>query len=632
MKPTLGSCYYPEHWPREQWAEDARRMVEAGLSVVRIGEFAWAKIEPSPGDLQWQWLDEAIEVLGSGGLQVVLGTPTATPPRWMLDKHPDMLAVDADDNPRKFGSRRHYCFSYLPYHDESVRIAALMAERYGKSPYVSAWQLDNEYGCHATTVSYSDAARQGFRRWLETKYQHITALNEAWGNVFWSMEYASFDDVDLPNLAVTEVNPSHTLDFRRYSSDMVVVYNRAQADAVRAHSDAPLIHNYMGRIVDFDHFKVGDDLEIASWDSYPLGFLEDRCDADEEWKLRFYRQGDPDLQAFHHDIYRAVGHGRWWIMEQQPGPVNWAPNNPAPLPGMVRLWTWEAIAHQAETVCYFRWRQAPFAQEQMHAGLLRPDSQDAPVMDEVRQVAAELSDIDELQAGQAEIALVFDYESCWAWETQPQGEDFDFFSLAFDFYRGLRRLGLSVDILPPSTQKLHEYKAALIPGLMHWPAKLLQDLQSYEGSALIGPRSGSKTENFTIPDGLPPALPMLDCRVQYVESLRAGVSRPLTEGGAIKSWFESLEGDAPVLETLATGEPVLVGDKLQYLAAWPDTEAMVRILRRVCNNAGIDATDMPEGVRKRATASHEFVFNYNSTDVNVAGQVIPAAGVLWSSK
>lgn len=189
-----------------------------------------------------------------------------------------------------------------------------------------------------------------------------------------------------------------------------------------------------------------------------------------------------------------------------------------------------------------------------------------------------------------------------------------------------------MDILPPSTQKLHEYKAALIPGLMHWPAKLLQDLQSYEGSALIGPRSGSKTENFTIPDGLPPALPMLDCRVQYVESLRAGVSRPLTEGGAIKSWFESLEGDAPVLETLATGEPVLVGDKLQYLAAWPDTEAMVRILRRVCNNAGIDATDMPEGVRKRATASHEFVFNYNSTDVNVAGQVIPAAGVLWSSK
>ena len=130
----------------------------------------------------------------------------------------------------------------------------------------------------------------------------------------------------------------------------------------------------MGRITDFDHFDVGEDLDIASWDSYPLGFLLDRAGATETEKNNFLRQGDPDFQAFHHDLYRAVCGGRWWVMEQQPGPVNWAPYNPEPLPGMVRLWTWEAFAHGAETVSYFRWRQVPFAQEQMHSGLLQPDS------------------------------------------------------------------------------------------------------------------------------------------------------------------------------------------------------------------------------------------------------------------
>ncbi|MFT5655008.1 MAG: beta-galactosidase, partial [Arenicella sp.] len=190
MKPSLGSCYYPEHWPQSQWASDAQRMVTAGLSIVRIGEFAWSRLEPQPGQLKWQWLDQAIEVLGSAGLQIVLGTPTATPPRWMLDKHPDMLATDCDGHPRKFGSRRHYCFSHSAYRQESVRIAGQMAQRYAKSEYVSAWQIDNEYGCHDTVVSYSAAALIEFRKWLAQRYASIEALNDAWGNVFWSMEYS----------------------------------------------------------------------------------------------------------------------------------------------------------------------------------------------------------------------------------------------------------------------------------------------------------------------------------------------------------------------------------------------------------------------------------------------------------
>ena len=403
MKRTLGVCYYPEHWSKTLWKEDAKRMAEAGLSWVRIGEFAWSRMEPSPGELKFEWLDEIIDILGAAGLSVVLGTPTATPPRWMLEKHPDMLAVDKEGRPRKFGSRRHYCFSHEGYREECIRIVTLLAERYGANPHVGAWQTDNEYACHDTTHSYSVAARTAFKSWLRSQYSgsgndgDISALNEAWGNVFWSMEYESFDQIDLPNLTVTQPNPSHVLDFLRFSSDQVVSFNRLQTDIIKSYSDAPIAHNFMGKTTEFDHFKVGEDLDIASWDSYPLGFLEDRVVASDEFKQAFARQGDPDFQAFHHDLYRTVGKGRWWVMEQQPGPVNWAPYNPSPLPGMIRLWSWEAFAHGAEAVCYFRWRQAPFAQEQMHVGLLRPDSADAPAIIEATRVAQEIADAQDVE-------------------------------------------------------------------------------------------------------------------------------------------------------------------------------------------------------------------------------------------
>src|SRR6185312_5033212 len=438
-KRALGVCYYPEHWAEEMWAEDARRMAELGLSFVRIGEFAWSRLEPARGDLQFDWLEQAIDTLHAAGLKIVLGTPTATPPKWLVDEMPDMLPVGADGRVRGFGSRRHYDFSHEGYRRECARIVMLMADRFGRHPGVVAWQVDNEYDCHRTTLSYSPAARSSFREWLQRKYQSPDALNRAWGNVFWSMEYASFEEIELPIGAVTELNPAKRMDFRRFASDQVTSFNKLQADIIRARSPGrDIIHNFMGRTLAFDHFDVGASLDISSWDSYPLGFLEDRSDQGDEWKRRFARAGDPDFQAFHHDLYRATSGGRWWVMEQQPGPVNWAPHNPAPRQGMVRLWTWEAFAHGAETVSYFRWRQALFAQEQMHAGLLRPDSVEAEGFAEANQVADEIAALDlPGGGGKGEVALLFDYASAWAWEIQPQGKEFDYFRLVFDFYRSL---------------------------------------------------------------------------------------------------------------------------------------------------------------------------------------------------
>ena len=202
----LGVCYYPEHWPEEWWADDARRMAEIGISRVRIGEFAWSRIEPDPGRFDWGWLDRAIEVLHQAGLGIILGTPTATPPKWLVDQMPDMIAIDEQGRPRGFGSRRHYCFSHLGYRAQAARITKALADRYGDHPAIVQWQTDNEYGCHDSVPSYSAAALSGFRLWLTQRYATIKALNQAWGTVFWSMEFRSFDEVTLPHLTVTEPN------------------------------------------------------------------------------------------------------------------------------------------------------------------------------------------------------------------------------------------------------------------------------------------------------------------------------------------------------------------------------------------------------------------------------------------
>jgi beta-galactosidase len=630
MIPALGVCYYPEHWPEDRWREDARRMADLGLTRVRIGEFAWSRLEPAPGDLRWDWLDRAVNALAEAGLGVVLGTPTATPPRWMLDRHPDMLAVDAGGRPRRFGSRRHYCFSHAGYRDEAVRIADLLGARYGRHAAVVAWQVDNEYGCHDTVLSHSDAAAAGFRDWLAARYGDVERLNAAWGNVFWSMEYRDFAEIDPPNLTVTEPNPAHVLAFRRFSSDQVVRFNCAQAEKLRAHTDRPLLHNYMGRETSFDHWDLDRDLDIATWDSYPIGFLSDRLPESETRKTRFLRQGDPDCQAFHHDLYRGIGRGRWWVMEQQPGPVNWAPWNPAPLPGMVRLWTWEAIAHGAEVVSYFRWRQLPFAQEQMHAGLLRPDGAPAPGMEEVAEVAREIAEIGAIAPAAAPVALVFDYAAAWAWETQPQGADFFYFDLCLDAYRALRRAGLSVDVIAPDTADLAPWRLVLAPGLATVGPALGSAFGTFGGIALLGPRTGSKTGEMAIPVPLPPALPGVDLRVIQAESLPSGSEVRLAGGGRFHRWHEWLEGDADVYETTESGAPAIVRtDRLVYVGGWPDRDTFHALVCDLCRELGIETRDLPDGLRIRDTATHRFWFNYAPEPLASGGREVGAADVGW---
>jgi len=614
----LGVCYYPEHWPEAWWAQDARRMREAGISYVRIAEFAWSVYEPTRGQFNWGWLDRAIDTLGAAGLKVVLGTPTCTPPKWLVDECPEMIPYDEQGRPRGFGSRRHYTFSSKAYVAESRRIVEILVQRYGKNRYVDGWQTDNEYGCHDSILSWGPEDLKGFREWLRRKYQSPDQLNEAWGNAFWSMNLQSFDQVSLPNLAVTETNPAAKLDFWRFHSDQVVAYNKMQCEIIRAHSPGRWItHNMMGFFNDFDHWAVGDDIDVASWDSYPVGFTE-RFPFSEEEHLRWAETSHPDIAPFFHDLYRAVGRGRFWVMEQQPGPVNWAPWNPIPTPGMVRVWTWEALAHGAEVVSYFRWRQAVSGQEQMHAGLNLPGLHEwSQGGREACQVGAELQRIGALpETTKAPVAIVFDYEASWITRIQPQGKDFEFSTLMFRWYEAVRGLGLDVDFVRPGAS-LAGYSLVLVPTMPYVSDAAERAFAAADGVVLYGPRSGSKTRHHATPPGLPPGplSGLVKARVLEVASLRPGLTAKVKGKvtGTVERWRERLEPHkgAEALASFENGDPALLcAGRHHYLAGWPDAKLLLSLVKLMAKRAGLKTIRLPEGIRLRRRGKLLFAINY----------------------
>ncbi len=466
----LGVCYYPEHWPEDEWANDAEAMANLGLRYVRLGEFAWSRIEPSRNEFHFAWLDRAIKLLNDVGLRVVLCTPTATPPKWLVDEHPDMLPVSPKNlRSRGFGSRRHYDFSNTFYRQECRRITKILAKRYGTNPGVVGWQTDNELCCHDTTHSASRGALDHFQTWCLNRYQSITELNKAWGNVFWSMEYRAFSDIELPFGTVTSPNPSHQLAFRRFSSDEVISFHELQIKEIRKYAvDQWITHN----LIPFDHtqvdcYRLTDKLDFSSYDSYPLGRTHFLCaESSPRTAERFLRTGHPDISTFYFDQVRGLSKQGFWIMEQQPGAVNWAPNNPRPLPGMVKLWSFEALAHGANCVSYFRWRQVPFGPEQMHSGLLRVDRSEGPAIDEIKATRIDvrkLSKISEVQPN-AQIALLADVHGQWITEIESQSRAYNYTNVMFQYYKTIRQLGLMVDFVE-MRQDLNQYKLVLAPCL-----------------------------------------------------------------------------------------------------------------------------------------------------------------------
>jgi beta-galactosidase len=615
---ALGVCFYPEHWPRDRWEPYARQMRELGIAYVRIAEFAWSRMEPRRGQFDWGWLDDAIAVLHAEGLKVVLCTPTATPPAWLIHAHPAILPIDADGHVRHFGSRRHYDPGSEVYRAESRRITTAMAERYGEHPAVVGWQTDNEFGCHETTRTYGEESQRGFQAWLRELYEgDLAALNEAWGTVFWSQEYSAWEQIGLPHNTPAEPNPSQVLDFYRYRSDVVVSFQEVQVEILRRLSPGRWVtHNFMRLFDEFDHYDASECLDFATWDSYPTGGVELSWLSPEE-KTRWARTGEPDLIAFNHDLYRGLkGDDRGiWVMEQQAGQINWAPYNPLPARGAVALWTAQGYAHGCDVISYFRWRAATVAQELMHSGLLRHDE----TLDRGGQEIAALELPGRPNAPvAARVVLLHDYESLWVYDAQPHSADASYWRQTLLFYSALRSLGVDVDVRHPD-HDLAEYELVVAPAIQLVGEERAEYLveAAQDTLFLAGPRFAYRTPTGRVhEDGQPgPLTSLLGCKLENVDAMRPGL---FCHVGAhqVEIWAESyrlLGGEAAHVYTdgpMAGAAAVVRHGNAVTLGAWSPT--LIRdVLAGLLEERGILFERLPEGVRVARRGEIATWMNFN---------------------
>ena len=656
----LGVDYYPEQWPAERWATDAKMMRLAGLTLVRIGEFAWAQIEPKEGVYQWGWLDRAVETLAGEGLHLVLGTPTAAPPAWLCQFYPDVLPVDAQGHVRKIGSRRHYCPNSHSYRRFTESIVGALARRYGQHPAVIGWQMDNEFGCHDTGRCYCERCASAFRIWLQKRYTNLEALNQAWGTVFWSECYSSWEQIDPPNQTLTEPNPSHALDYARFASDSFLAYQQLQIDVLRLNIQPFqwITTNLMLSMLDLDYHALARPLSLVAWDSYPTGHKE-RDAAQfylpgEAQPQLAYDVGDPLVTGFGHTLMRGLKQAPFWVMEQQCGQVNWGEFNPGLRPGTPRLWTWHAAACGAETVVYFRWRAGLQAQEQLHSGLLHHDGSPDLGYRELRLLDQERTELERFtdRTFQAKAALLWTYPDLWALRLQPHHSWFSLLRHLFVYYRAFQRLGIPVDIVSPEAE-LGGYKLLVAPTLFLGEEKIAHLLEGFAqsgGSLLLGVRSGFKTSsNLVSAQPLPGVFRgLLGAEVTDWHALPPGVSYPVQSevpglAGESQVWAEALkplppaapwEGIAAVLASY-TEEPFsgkaalverLVGDgRALYLGWFPSVGQAQAILEYLAGKSGIERLgDIPDELVAIRRGDLVAVLNFSeeARELEVAGKQV----------
>jgi beta-galactosidase len=676
----LGTSYYPEHWPEERWVADARGMVDAGLRVVRMAEFSWARLEPAEGRFDFGWLDRALSVMAEAGLEVMLGTPTAAPPAWLVRGEPEILLVDAEGRRRNHGGRRHACPSSESFRRHVRRIVTALGERYGTDPRVTAWQIDNEFGGSGSARCHCDASAAAFRGWLRQRYGTIDALNDAWGTMVWSQAYGSWDEVTPPILQLNDPHPGHALDFRRFSSAAHAGLSALQAGLLRTLAPGrALFTNFMGPFAGLDPWELAATVDVAGWDSYPTGNQERWTGplyGDEPpppgGRPYAYDVGDPYLTGFAHDLTRGLRVRPFWITEQQAGHINWGRHNPEPRPGTTRLWTWHAAVAGASTCLYYHWQAAVMGQEQYHSGLLRHDGTPDHGLAEVVRVAGEL----EASPGMAAIAatpprpavaLLLSWDDLWAIELQPHRAGFTALRLAFAWYRALARLGVDVDLVPADAARrlavgsrpLDAYGVIVAPTLHLADGDLAAELaRAVDGGAhlLLGVRSGFKgPTNRVTTEALPGPLRFLaGATVTSWEGLPPGVTWGLADpgGGATglrtSVWAESLAPDAGTATLLAYADGPLAGraavttrahgaGRVTYVGAHPTPELGLRLLEPALDAAGVErlasaAEPLPDGILAARRGPWLVALSFLDAEVeaSIAGRtvVVPSRDVV----
>ncbi|OMD55410.1 MULTISPECIES: beta-galactosidase [Paenibacillus] len=642
----LGVCYYPEHWPENMWEDDYRRMRELGFTIIRMGEFAWSIFEPAEGQFQFGLFDRAIDLAHKYGLQVVLGTPTATPPAWLTDKYPEVLNVTYEGVTLQHGMRRHYNYSSPKYRELCARIAEQMAEHYGNHPGVVGWQIDNELNCEISEF-YSESDHKAFREWLQQKYVTLEHLNEAWGAVFWNQSYSDWSQVYLPRPTPVpkQPNPHQALDEKRFISDNTISFAKNQADIIRKLAPKQWVTTN-GLFGHLDSHEMTDELlDFFSYDSYP------------QFSTIFY---DPNERNPLNDrgwglslsVVRSIS-PNFCIMEQQSGPGGWVNrmDMPSPKPGQMRLWTYQSIAHGADMVLYFRWRTATMGNEIYWHGINDYHNQPNRRVREAGQIGQELAAAGHAFVGtrnQANIAIVRDYDNEWDGEYDVWHGPFMWKSNK-EWYKALQRKHIPNDVLylrkKTTLEELARYDVLIYPHpaiMTDETTALLDEYVQQGGKLIFGCRTGYKDERGQCYMRPFPGAAKDLCGITVEEFTMvkgsrqpttiswSGVTEVVTGADDFNDILKIEEASVEVMAVYASdyyaGKPAVTRNRrgkgeVWYYGAVFNEQAAAEIINLIDLQSPADWLELPEEVelqvRTGASSSYAFLLNYSETPVTI---------------
>jgi len=617
-----GGDYNPEQWPESVWQEDVRLMREAGVNMVSVAIFAWAKLNPAPGQFTFDWLDRLMDLLAEKGIFADLATATAAPPAWLAKKFPKMLAVDQAGQTLWWGSRQGYTPSSPTYRAYAAELVTALATHYKDHPALAIWHINNEYGCHVP-LSYGEADALAFRAWLKQKYASLDALNEAWGTAFWSQTYTDWEQIIPPRQSPAQNNPGQKLDFRRFFSQMWLECCQAEARILREITPGiPITTNFMGFHFGVNPHPWAETLDFASWDSYP----------------------DPQAELFGaplgHDLTRSIKQDTPFVlMEQVTGQVNWRPVNKLKPPGVMRLWSLQAVARGADGIAFFQWRKARAGAEKFHSAMVEHvPAEKSRLFAEVKQLGADLKKLAPVVGSPvaAQAGILFDWNSWWGSQGGDQPLRLDPPALTSAFHQAFFEGNIAVDILPPS-RDLARYKLLIAPALYLLTESDAQRLTQWVragGTLLTTFFSGIVDEADRIHLGGYPA-PLREVLGLWVEewqpySSGTGNQMKIKDGGSVATTLfaevlhtEGAKALATFEEDFFAGSPALTRHAFgrgaaYYLATWPEAAFLKKLVAHLCDEAGLVAPlSVPTGVEVSQRGAFLFLLNHNTEAVEL---------------
>ncbi|GAA4799162.1 beta-galactosidase [Streptomyces ziwulingensis] len=628
-----GADYNPEQWPREVWAEDVRLMREAGVNVVSVAIFSWARLQPGPDTWDFGWLDEIMDLLHQGGIGADLATATASPPPWLTTAHPEILPVTERGETVWPGARQHWRPTSPVFRRHALRLVRELATRYADHPALVAWHVSNELGCH-NIHDFSDDAAGAFRDWLRARYTTLDALNHAWGTAFWSQRYGDWAEILPPRLAASHANPTQQLDFKRFSSHALKEHLRAEREILREITPGtPVTTNFMvmGGTKGMDYADWAPEVDFVSNDHYVHPGAQDR-----------------DELSFSANLTSGLAGGRpWFLMEHSTGAVNWQPVNVAKRPGELARDSLLHVAHGADAVCFFQWRQSAAGAEKYHSAMVPHAGPDSELFRAVTALGRTLERLAPLAGSErepAEVGILFDWESWWACEQDSHPTSLlDYRQEALDWYSALLALGVRADVVTTRAD-LSRHRVLIAPVLHLVPAALAGRLTRFaeQGGHLVTTYfSGVVDENDHVwLGGHPGALrDLLGIRIEEFGPLRAGETVELDDATTGSLWTDLITATAPETEVLAryrtgvpAGRPAVTrrpagAGSAAYVSTRLGVTGLTALLPRLLAPAAVTG-ELPGELRGRVEATvrrslgARFLFLVNRTDGTV-----PVTGV-----